>query len=202
MRKVKSVKRSVLITILVSTIATCCLAQSRNRKGKLTVEYSYETTYMNLVKKPYRVYFIIDSSKHISYKKHQFYQFTFSNDTTDTSGFVRLNKARKTLDFIVSDFKSKNPFCESGVVQSVFLFANGKTKNICSFGILGSNINLVSKSTAGKFKFKSIINRSIKPPSEDRVIKELLFDNNVFPDLILIEDPVLMKIVEVKAKVK
>ena len=187
---------SILIIVF-----TRCQGQISKFKGKLIVEYKYETTFMNGRKGEYNLHFIIDSAISISYNKRTFYQFSFSSDTGDVSGYVNYNRAKSSLDFIAENFKSKNPFCKSKTSQSIFIFNNAKTDQICSFGILGSNIHLVSKKLKkdSNYNYKINIVREISPPSENRVIKNLFFKNNIYPALISIDDPVLERIVYVKA---
>jgi hypothetical protein len=200
--KIIRVKKALLLMSILTVVFIHCQGQISKSKGKLIVEYKYETTFMNGRKGEYNFHFIIDSAISISYNKRTFYQFSFS-DTADVSGYVNYNRSKNSLDFIAENFKSKNPFCQSKTIQTIFIFNNSKTIQICSLGILGSNIILISRklSEHSNYNYEISIIRKSPMPSENRVIKEMFFKKDIYPALISIDDPVLERKVYLKALV-
>jgi len=166
----------------------------------LAIKYEYETTYVNGDRGKYVVFFLIDSTVYITYKKRTYYQLTFSADSSEKTGYVRYDTNRHSLDFISKDYRNPQKYCSSTTIQHVFMFANCLTNKICSFGVLGGGVMIKAKrqGKSSPFLFNMKIIETLPIPSETRVIKELYFQDCPYPAALLVDDPTLEKAVEVK----
>jgi hypothetical protein len=187
----------VTIMFFVCFVILSCQENNRKEPTKLRVRYEYETTLMNTSKQKWKVFFIVDSSHTINYQEKTFYKFTFSYDSLDATGYVHFDKASNVLNFLPYDLR-KNAG-DSNNVQPIFLYKKGSSGLIRSLGVLGSYIELVSeKSKLDNFKYITTIRRTLPLASESRYIKKLFFLDNIFPDELIVIDPVLEKEVRVK----
>jgi hypothetical protein len=135
----------LLIILSVFTYYEDCRGQAMKANKRLVVEYKFKSMLQTNARIEHAIYFIVDSTESITHNNRKFYQFCFSSDSSEITGYLNYSKSSRTVDFIAKDYNSQNPYCESEMIQSVFIFKNSKTNQICDLGEVGSNLNLVSK---------------------------------------------------------
>jgi hypothetical protein len=82
----------------------CCV----HSQGKFVQKFRYlAQTQREDVKVPFTFYYIVDSSFNFTYKRVTFYQFTFSEDSTDRNGFLGYDTKSGDLLYAIDSNKSR-----------------------------------------------------------------------------------------------
>ncbi|NCD69258.1 hypothetical protein [Mucilaginibacter agri] len=196
---IAKINLSISSLILIGLIA----CGNVRKKGKLIIKYEYSTLTMNGDSYKYKLYFIVDSSKTLTYEKTKFFQFTFSSDSLEKSGYLCYNDKTKNLNFIPLEYEKNKMFIPVGKIQTFPLFSERVSEKIYQFGDLGSNFRTSSiKLTSNKdFTYEVKIITQFRV-SDKSFIDKMYYTDLIYPKAITFFDPFLKNgYVTVQAKV-
>jgi hypothetical protein len=141
---------------------------------------------------PYTFYYIVDSS--VSYKRgnNTFYQFTFSEDSSDHTDFISYDKKQGNI-LLIADTSDNS----KTAVQIMFQLKNNYILKPGDFPCLGSNITMRKTTKGDTIKFS--VKYFLEPSAHSVYITEIEFiKGEVYPESITFhfpfESPGLLKI--------
>ena len=127
-------------------------------------------------------YYLIDSTKIITYKKFKFFGFIFDNDTSKLNGYINFYSINNCIQFINLDDLNKSTDT-SKIIQKIYTRKNNLVNHM---GILGSKFILKIARVKKKMMFKIF---HINPiPSHKIYFKKLLFNKNNFPEKLFLSE--------------
>ena len=93
--------------IIWTSFILCFIPCSVYSQGKFVQKFRYlAQTQIEDVKVAFTFYYIVDSSVNFTYKGVMFYQFTFSEDSTDKNGFIGYDNKSGDLHYAIDSNKS------------------------------------------------------------------------------------------------
>ena len=164
-------KSSILLFILILIFSQDCFSQATSGK---VFSFDLPGEIPNSIN-GFKLFYIIDSSIFFKSNGRKFFKFTFSEDSTDCTGFISYDSAQKNILFI-SNESVKN---KRKIIQKIFEFKNVGKISVHNFGFLGSGFQLDRRSSNNKTFFTPIY--KFPKDSHSIYIKSIEFYGGVIP---------------------